>query len=92
VADLPKDGPLFRGLKRRASKGGKIGARLGDLFRDQLAARLFGFAVGTVSLTRAVLCPVRVSQTKVLSTHRIWLSDASTNITYPISSKQPFPQ
>jgi hypothetical protein len=29
-------GRCFRGLKRRASKGGKIGARLGELFRDQL--------------------------------------------------------
>jgi integrase len=33
---LPKDGPLFPGLARRASKGGKIGARLGELFRDKL--------------------------------------------------------
>jgi integrase len=38
VAGLPKDGSLFRGLKRRASKGGQIGARLGELFRDQLEA------------------------------------------------------
>ena len=29
----PQDGPLFPGLKRRASKDGKIGARLGELFR-----------------------------------------------------------
>jgi integrase len=33
---LPKDGPLFPGLERRASKGGKIGARLGELFRKKL--------------------------------------------------------
>jgi integrase len=33
---LPKDGPLFPGLQRRASKGGKIGARVGELFRDRL--------------------------------------------------------
>jgi integrase len=33
-----KDGPLFPGLKRRASKGGKIGARLGELFRKRLIA------------------------------------------------------
>src|SRR5439155_21350008 len=33
---LPKGSPLFPGLERRASKGGKIGARLGELFRDKL--------------------------------------------------------
>jgi hypothetical protein len=38
VAALPQDGPLFPGLVRRASKGGKIGARLGELFRDKLDA------------------------------------------------------
>src|SRR5262245_55755041 len=32
VKALPQDGPLFPGLKRRASKGGKIGARIGELF------------------------------------------------------------
>jgi integrase len=36
VAALPKGGPLFPGLKRRASKGGKIGARVGELFRKLL--------------------------------------------------------
>jgi integrase len=36
IAALPKDGPLFPGLKRRASKGGKVGARLGELFRKRL--------------------------------------------------------
>jgi integrase len=35
---LPKDGLLFPGLKRRESKGGKIGARVGELFRKQLEA------------------------------------------------------
>jgi integrase len=35
---LPKDSPLFPGLTRRASKGGKIGARLGELFRKKLVA------------------------------------------------------
>jgi integrase len=35
---LPKGGPLFPGLTRRASKGGKIGARLGELFRKRLIA------------------------------------------------------
>jgi integrase len=38
VAALPKAGPLFPGLTRRASKGGKIGARLGEIFRKQLMA------------------------------------------------------
>jgi integrase len=38
VKALPKDGLLFPGLSRRASKGGKIGARLGELFRDRLEA------------------------------------------------------
>jgi integrase len=38
VKALPKDGPLFPGLARRASKGGKIGARLGELFRKRLEA------------------------------------------------------
>jgi integrase len=38
AAALPKNGPLFPGLKRRASKGGKIGARLGELFRKKLIA------------------------------------------------------
>jgi integrase len=33
-----KTGPLFPGLTRRASKGGKIGARLGELFRKRLVA------------------------------------------------------
>jgi integrase len=38
VKALPEGSPLFPGLKRRASKGGKIGARLGELFRKQLIA------------------------------------------------------
>jgi len=38
VKALPKDGLLFPGLIRRASKGGKIGARLGELFRKRLVA------------------------------------------------------
>jgi integrase len=38
VAALPKDGPLFPGLTRRASKGGKIGARIGELFGKRLKA------------------------------------------------------
>ena len=38
IKALPKDGPLFPGLKRRESKGGKIGARVGELFRKQLIA------------------------------------------------------
>jgi integrase len=38
VAALPKVGPLFPGLVRRESKGGKIGARLGELFRKHLIA------------------------------------------------------
>jgi len=38
VAALPKGGPLFPGLVRRASKGGKVGARLGELFRKRLIA------------------------------------------------------
>jgi integrase len=37
VGALPA-GPLFPGLKARASKGGKIGARLGELFRKRLVA------------------------------------------------------
>jgi integrase len=37
VKALPA-GPLFPGLTRRASKGGKIGARLGELFRKKLVA------------------------------------------------------
>jgi integrase len=35
---LPKDGLLFPGLKRRTSKGGKIGARIGELFRKRIEA------------------------------------------------------
>jgi integrase len=38
VKALPKNGPLFPGLVRRESKGGKIGARIGELFRKQLIA------------------------------------------------------
>jgi integrase len=38
VKALPKGGPLFPGLVRRESKGGKIGARLGELFRKRLIA------------------------------------------------------
>jgi integrase len=38
VAALPKGSALFPGLVRRASKGGKIGARLGELFRKRLIA------------------------------------------------------
>jgi integrase len=38
VKALPRGGPLFPGLVRRASKGGKIGARLGELFRKKLIA------------------------------------------------------
>jgi integrase len=38
VRALPQDGLLFPGLIRRASKGGKIGARLGELFRKKLVA------------------------------------------------------
>jgi integrase len=37
VKALPHDGLLFPGLTRRASKG-KIGARLGELFRKKLIA------------------------------------------------------
>ena len=37
VKALPQNGPLFPGLKRRASKG-KIGARIGELFRKKLIA------------------------------------------------------
>ena len=33
-----KSGPLFPGLVRRESKGGKVGARLGELFRKKLVA------------------------------------------------------
>jgi hypothetical protein len=32
VKALPQDGVLFPGLKRRASKDNKIGARVGELF------------------------------------------------------------
>jgi integrase len=35
---LPKDGLLFPGLERRASKGNKIGARVGELFSKRLKA------------------------------------------------------
>jgi len=35
---LPQDGLLFPGLTRRESKGGKIGARIGELFRKKLIA------------------------------------------------------
>jgi integrase len=42
-----KAGPLFPGLTRRASKGGKIGARLGEIFRKRLVA---------LSLKRDGLC------------------------------------
>src|SRR5262245_7839065 len=38
VKALPKTGPLFPGLTRRASKGGKVGARVGELFRKRLVA------------------------------------------------------
>jgi integrase len=38
VKALPKASALFPGLKRRESKGGKIGARLGELFRKKLVA------------------------------------------------------
>jgi integrase len=31
-----KAGPLFPGLKRRESKGGKVGARVGEIFRKKL--------------------------------------------------------
>jgi integrase len=37
VKALPR-GPLFPGLKRRTSKGGKVGARVGELFRKRLVA------------------------------------------------------
>jgi integrase len=46
VEALPA-GPLFPGLTRRESKGGKIGARLGELFRKKLVA---------LGLKRAGLC------------------------------------
>ena len=38
IRALPQDGLLFPGLKRRESKGGKIGARVGKLFRKRLIA------------------------------------------------------
>jgi len=38
AATLPKGSALFPGLVRRESKGGKVGARLGELFRKQLIA------------------------------------------------------
>jgi integrase len=34
-----KAGPLFPGLTRRESKGGKVGARVGELFRKRLVTR-----------------------------------------------------
>jgi integrase len=37
VQALPR-GPLFPGLTRRESKGGKIGARVGELFREKLVS------------------------------------------------------
>jgi integrase len=37
VKALPR-GPLFPGLVRRESKGGKVGARVGELFRKRLVA------------------------------------------------------
>jgi integrase len=46
VKALPK-GPLFPGLVRRESKGGKVGARLGELFRKKLV---------TLKLKRDGLC------------------------------------
>jgi integrase len=36
VKALPKGSPLFPGLKARESKGGKVGARVGELFRKKL--------------------------------------------------------
>jgi integrase len=36
IKALPKGGQLFPGLKRRSSKGNKVGARLGELFRKLL--------------------------------------------------------
>jgi integrase len=47
IGSLPANGLLFPGLKRRASKGGKIGARLGELFRKRLVA---------LGMKRAGLC------------------------------------
>jgi integrase len=38
VRSLPQDGLLFPGLTRRASKDGKIGARVGELFRKKLVS------------------------------------------------------
>jgi integrase len=38
VKALPKGGPLFPGLTRRKSKGGKCGARIGEIFRKRLIA------------------------------------------------------
>jgi integrase len=39
IANLPdKRGQLFPGLKRRTSKGGKVGARVGELFRKKRVA------------------------------------------------------
>jgi integrase len=46
VEALPS-GPLFPGLKRRESKGNKVGARIGELFRRRLVA---------LGLKRAGLC------------------------------------
>jgi integrase len=36
VKALPKGSPLFPGLTRRESKGGKVGSRIGELFRKKL--------------------------------------------------------
>jgi integrase len=38
IRALPQDGLLFPGLKRRTSKGGKIGARISELFHKKLVA------------------------------------------------------
>jgi integrase len=38
IANLPKHGQLFPGLTRRASKGNKIGARVGELYNKKLRA------------------------------------------------------
>jgi integrase len=38
IANLPRHGQLFPGLKRRASKDAKIGARVGEIFNKKRRA------------------------------------------------------
>jgi hypothetical protein len=65
VKALP-EGPLFPGLTRRKSKGNKVGARVGELFRNKLASPEVKAACASTH-SAATISPHRVAVSSALN-------------------------